>query len=112
GASVSPGEIVALFGTAIGPAAPTLMSITNGFVDSTLGTLSVTIGGAAAPILYADPNQITIQVPYELVPGPTPKAIDVQPSKATGTVIVGTLAPGIFTADGSGIGQAAAILQN
>src|SRR5205823_11073186 len=39
-------------------------------------------------------------------------AIAVTPSGATGSVTVGALAPGIFTADGSGTGQAAAVLQN
>lgn len=112
GTSVAPGEIVALFGTAIGPPVPTLINVTNGFVDTSLGTLLVTIGGQPAPILYADPNQITVQVPYEVIPGPIPQAISVTPSQASGSVVVGTISPGIFTADGSGIGQAAAIVQS
>jgi len=75
--------------------------------------LSVTIGGQAAPILYGDPNQVTVQVPYEVTPDPNPQAVTVTnatPNPATGTVVIGTLAPGIFTADGSGQGQAAAVV--
>ena len=113
--TVSPGEIVSLFGTGIGPAAPVFMSsnTTPGFADTAIGALSVTIGGQAAPILYADPDQVTVQVPYSVTPGPNPQAVSVTnatPNPATGTVTIGTLAPGIFSADGSGSGQAAAIV--
>lgn len=112
--SVSPGEIVALFGTGIGPAAPVSMSTANtpGFVDTSIGGLSVTIDGRAAPLLYADANQVTVQVPYEVVPG-TGKAVVVNNGTGTpaaATVSIGAQSPGIFTLDGSGAGQAAAIV--
>jgi uncharacterized protein (TIGR03437 family) len=113
--AVSPGEIVALFGTGIGPSAPVFMSstINPGFADTSIGALTVTIGGQAAPILYGDPDQITVQVPYEVVPGPAAQPVSVTNTTATpaaGSVTIGTQAPGIFTADGSGVGQAAAIV--
>jgi uncharacterized protein (TIGR03437 family) len=114
GASVSPGEIVALFGLGIGPANPVYMSTaTNpGFVDTAIGGLTVTVDGQPAPILYADANQITVQIPYEASAG-TNKDVTVTNgtgSPSTTTVTITPAAPGIFTADASGIGTAAAVV--
>jgi uncharacterized protein (TIGR03437 family) len=88
------------------------MSITPvGYVDTTLSNLTVTIDGNAAPVLYAGPNQVTIQIPYECTPG-NPGALTltngVNPP-ANATVPLALTSPGVFTADGSGSGQAAAI---
>ncbi len=116
--SVSPGEIVALFGPGIGPPNPVYMSISNGYVNQNVGGLLVIVGSnlngyQSAPLLYADPNQVTVQIPYGVQPGPG-QTIQVSNGTVvanlpTGTTItVGVNAPGIFTADGSGIGQAAA----
>lgn len=113
---LSPGEIIALFGLGIGPANPTYLSsaIKPGFVDTTVNGLTVMIGGLPAPLLYADPNQITVQVPYEVVPGPN-QIITVTNGTSISSgppVTIGALAPGIFTADGSGANLAAAIVYN
>jgi len=114
GGAVSPGEIVTMFGVGIGPAAPVYMTDANGngYVDTNIGGLNVTIDAQPAPILYADPNQITVQVPYEVTQG-TNKAVVVTNGTGTpanGTVLIGATAPGIFTADGSGAGQIAALV--
>ncbi len=116
--SVSPGEIVALFGQGIGPPNPVYMTISNGYVNQNVGGLLVIVGSnvngyQSAPLLYADPNQVTVQIPYGVQPGP---GQTIQISNGTvvanlpngSTITVGVNAPGIFTADGSGIGQAAA----
>jgi uncharacterized protein (TIGR03437 family) len=116
GATVSPGEIVELFGLGIGPTNPIFLSTTMnpGFVDTSVGGLTVSIGGHAAPLLYADANQVTVQVPYEVIPGPN-QTITVTNGTTLSvgpTITIGAIAPGVFTADGSGIGQAAAIVYN
>lgn len=112
--SVSPGEIVALFGLGIGPASPVSMSTATkpGYLDTAIGGLSVTIDSQPAPLLYADANQITVQVPYEATVGSN-KAVVVTngtatPSNTTVTIVQNV--PGIFTADASGIGTAAAVV--
>jgi uncharacterized protein (TIGR03437 family) len=116
--SVSPGEIVALFGPGIGPPNPVYMTISNGYVNQNVGGLLVIVGSnvngyQSAPLLYADQNQVTVQIPYSVQPG-LGQTIQVSNGTVvanlpTGTTItVGVNAPGIFTADGSGIGQAAA----
>ena len=116
GTTLSPGEIVALFGLGIGPANPVYMtsSTTPGFVDTNVGGLTVSIAGKNAPILYADVNQVSAQVPYDVIPGPNqPVTVTNGTTVSVGpNVTIGALAPGIFTADGSGVGQAAAVVYN
>jgi len=115
GGAVSPGELISLFGDHIGPATPAVMADAdnNGFVDTSVGGVSVTIDSAPAPILYASENQISVQVPYEAGIG-TNKAIVVTngSTTATGAVTITTQAPGLFSLDGSGAGQAAALNYN
>ncbi len=108
--SLSPGEIVTIFGNNIGPATPAPLTITNGFATTTLSNVSVTIDGKSAAMLYASLNQLSIQVPYEVSIG-AGKAVVVTngTNTASSTVTTAATAPGIFTANGSGAGQAAAL---
>lgn len=110
-ASVSPGELVTIFGTNIGPATPSPMTVTNGFVTTSLGGVTVTIDTQPAPLLYVSQNQVTAQVPYEATQG-TGKQVSLTYGTnppATNTVTIVPQAPGLFTADGSGENQAAAL---
>jgi uncharacterized protein (TIGR03437 family) len=86
------------------------MTITAGFINTTLGGVSVTIDGKNAPMLYVSLNQLSVQVPYEVTIG-LAKAVVVTNgiNSAHSTVTTVATAPGIFTADGSGTGQAAAL---
>lgn len=111
-ATVSPGELVTIFGANIGPSTAATMSITaGGYVSTSLGNVSLTIDGQNAPLLYVSANQITAQVPYESTIGPGKIVVLTNGSNpsANTTVTIATSAPGIFSADGSGVGQAAAI---
>lgn len=109
---VSPGEIVTMYGQGIGPVAAYAMQDANndGFVDTNVNGYTVTIDTFPSPILYLSQNQITVQVPYESTQG-TGKAIQISngTSLATGAVDINPTAPGIFTLDGSGTGQIAAL---
>lgn len=71
GPSVAPGELITLFGAAIGPATPAFLTDAdvNGYVDTTLGRVDVTLDGIAAPMIYVSQNQITVQVPNEVSAG-------------------------------------------
>ncbi len=110
-ATISPGELVTIFGTNIGPATPATMSITGGFVDTSLSNVVVSISGVNAPLLYVSSNQVTVQVPYEVTIGPGQPVVLTNGAfpVANATVTVAASAPGVFTANGSGTGQAAAI---
>ncbi len=108
---VSPGQLVTIFGANIGPTPPVPMSIANGYVTTSLGSVSVTIDGQNAPLIYVSANQISAQVPYEATVGAN-KQVSVTNAAnpaATTTVTIAATSPGIFTADGSGSGQAAAL---
>lgn len=108
--AAAPGELVTLFGNSIGPDVPSGLAVASGYVTTTLQATTVSIDGKSAPLIYVSKDQITVQVPYDVTTG-TAKAVLVtsnsQPS--AGTVDITTVSPGLFTLDGSGIGQAAAL---
>jgi uncharacterized protein (TIGR03437 family) len=110
--TVSPGELVTIFGTNLAPTTPELMSVTTGFVDTTAANgVTVTVDGKPAPLIYISANQISIQIPYEVAIGAGKVVSVTNPPAAavTATVTTAATAPGLFTADGSGMGQAAAL---
>jgi len=114
--TVSPGELVSIYGTNLGPTTPAAMSITpGGFVDTVSASgVAVTVDGTAAPLIYVSETQINVQVPYEAAIG-TKKVVSVTNGTnppVTASVTVAATAPGLFTADGSGSGQLAALNYN
>ncbi len=69
---IAPGEILAVFGNAIGPAQAFHTELdANGNVAKSLGGMTVSIGGVAAPILYTDAGQINLVVPFGIPTGGT-----------------------------------------
>jgi uncharacterized protein (TIGR03437 family) len=110
GGSVSPGELVTLFGTGIGPAASAPMSIIGGFVTQILQNVAVAIDGKNAAMIYVSPDQITVQVPYDASIG-LARAVVVNNSGviSNAQVDIAATAPGLFSLDGSGTGQCAAL---
>jgi uncharacterized protein (TIGR03437 family) len=61
--SVAPGQLIALFGANLAPAAPYIP--TAGVAQSS-NTFGVFFNGIPAPILYSSGQQINVQVPYEI----------------------------------------------
>lgn len=109
--AVSPGELITIFGANIGPATPSSMTITNGLVDTNLSGVTLTIDKQPAPLLYVSQSQVTAQVPYEVTLG-TGKQVTLTNGSdpaANSTVTIAAQAPGLFTSDGTGAGQAAAL---
>jgi uncharacterized protein (TIGR03437 family) len=114
--SGSPGELITMFGADIGPSSPVYSADGNndGFLDTTVNSVAVTVDGIAAPLIYASQNQVTVQIPYEATAGPS-KAVVINKgsgSPATGSLTIAAVAPGLFTLDGSGTGQAVALNYN
>jgi uncharacterized protein (TIGR03437 family) len=92
---VAPGELVVLFGTGMG------------------AVQAVLFNGAPGTLLYATTGQVGAAVPY----GVAGSAVQVVAqsagaSSAPVSVALGATAPGVFTTNGSGRGQAAAANQN
>ncbi len=109
--AISPGEIVVIYGSGLGPAQPAFFqSGANGLVSTTAGGTSVFFSGSPGPVLYASANQVAAIVPYA-ISGSSAQVIvqfQGQPS-APVAVAVAPATPALFTLDSSGKGQAAAI---
>jgi uncharacterized protein (TIGR03437 family) len=107
---VAPGEIVSLFGTAIGPARPAFLTLTNPrLVANSVAGLRVLFDGVPAPILYGSGGQVNVVVPYS-VAGKSITRLQVEYLGAlspTVTLPVVAAAPGVFTLDTSGQGPGA-----
>jgi uncharacterized protein (TIGR03437 family) len=108
--AVSPGEFVTLFGTGIGPAVPSGMSVIGGYATLVLQSVSVAIDGQSAAMIYVSANQVTVQVPYTVTIG-LAKAVVVNNNGALamGTVDTTATAPGLFALNATGLGQCAAL---
>jgi uncharacterized protein (TIGR03437 family) len=114
-ASVAPGEIVAIFGQNLGPQTLATGSWdANGNLGLGLAGMQVTFDNVPAPLLYASDFVTAVVVPFEVGAA---NQTDMQVSyDGTPSVIrtfnVAATAPGIFTDDSSGNGQAAALNQD
>ena len=115
GGGVSPGEIVVIFGSGMGPT--TLVGLqldSNGNVAKTLAGVQVLFDSLAAPLVYVQANQVSAVVPYE-VSGKTATQVQVVyqgQTSAAQTVPVVSAVPGIFTVDYSGKGPGAILNQD
>jgi len=113
--TVAPGEIVTIFGQNMGPSElATLRLKTPDSVDTTLAGTRVLFDGVPAPLIYVRGDQISGVVPYA-VSGKTVTRLQVEyggvKSDAVALRVVPAV-PGIFSADSSGLGPAAAINQD
>jgi uncharacterized protein (TIGR03437 family) len=113
--AVAPGELIAIYGSGLGPAngVPFTVDPATGAVDTTLGGTRVLFGTIAAPITYASAGQVNAIVPYEMA-GQSQVTIEVQyqSGSASQTVPIASAAPGAYTLNSSGSGQAAALNQD
>jgi uncharacterized protein (TIGR03437 family) len=111
---VSPGEVLTLFGTGLGPATLTTGAPdSNGQFPTTLAGTTVTFNGTPAPIIYASSGLVSVVAPYG-ISGSGTAAIDVtyQGNTYSATMPVAAITPSIFTSNASGTGGAAALNQN
>jgi uncharacterized protein (TIGR03437 family) len=107
--TVAPDEIVNVFGAGFGPADSASWSLDDsGFVPTQLAGVRLLFDGIASPILYAGANQVRAVVPYEVgTKSETQVQVEYQGQKSNPVkALVTAVAPGIFTLDSSGAGQA------
>ncbi len=116
---VSPGEMIAIFGQNLGPTPAVGLTVAGGFVPTTAGGVTVTIDGQDAPILYAGTSQVTVQVPYAARLGTqaagTARTVVLTygaAAPASTTTDIVAAAPGVFTMNASGVGQAIVLDMN
>jgi uncharacterized protein (TIGR03437 family) len=114
GGGVSAGEIVTIFGTALGPSTLAQFSLVNNAIPSQLAGMTVTFDGVSAPVLYTSATAASVVVPYA-VAAKSQTTVQVQyAGQKSVPVIVPVIpaVPGLFTANASGGGQGAILNQD
>lgn len=108
---IAPGEIVTLFGSGLGPTTLTQNTPQNGFFGTSLAGVTVSFNGVLAPIIYVSSSQLAVVAPYDIDgAGSAYIAVGYNGHTSVGaSVPVAATAPGIFTANSTGVGQAAAV---
>ena len=110
--AVTPGKIVVLYGSRLGPAALAGAAIGgDGKVATDTGGTQVLFDGVAAPILYTSGGQVAAVVPYA-VDGKRGTQVQVRNGPLASDSValpVTPVAPSIFSVDLSGAGPAAVI---
>ena len=108
-------QLVSIYGTQLGPLAGAGAQIgAGGAVTTSDGGTRVLFNGVAAPILYAGASQVNASIPCSVAGQPTVQVVvSYQGAQsAPVTLALGPAAPGIFTVNGSGTGQAAVLHQD
>jgi uncharacterized protein (TIGR03437 family) len=108
---VAAGSMVALFAQNANDGSTVLSSAfgSDGKLVTTLAGTKVTFNGIEAPLFYSTPTQVGAQVPVELADESTAVvqfSVGGQASIPT-TILIGRIAPGIFTLSQDGRGAAA-----
>jgi uncharacterized protein (TIGR03437 family) len=115
GGAVSPGELIAIFGSNFGAANLDIAAPVNNAYPSALGRTRVLFGGYPGTITAVSANQIDVFVPAAVsVLGATVQVV-VEVDDAVSppvTVPVAAVSPDTFTADSSGSGQGAILNQD
>ena len=115
GGAVSPGEIVTLFGSGMGPVALTGLQLdATGKVAVQVAGTRVLFDGTPAPIVYTSAGQLSVVVPYA-VAGKAHTLIQVEYQGRRSNPVARPVAlfrPALFTANSSGTGQAAILNQD
>ncbi len=107
---VSPGEIVAIFGSGLGPAAGAMLTLdSTGKVATSIGGVTVSFGGHPAPLIYASDTQINAVVQYELAGSASPFVAVRFAGQVSNepALTLASSAPAIFTQTSNGRGSGA-----
>jgi uncharacterized protein (TIGR03437 family) len=102
--------IVVIHGSGLGPAQLIQNQASNGQFGKAIGGTVVSFNGIPAPILYTSATQVAAVVPYAIRDATARVTVTYQGNVSTGfTVPVVLSAPGLFTLNETGAGQAVAI---
>jgi uncharacterized protein (TIGR03437 family) len=113
--SISPGELITIKGTNIGPSTAATFSVgPGGTLNSTLSGVQVTFDGIPGTPTYVSAAQINVIVPYEIAGRATTTVVVSYQSQQSAGISqqVANQAPGIYTFSATGVGQAAVLNQN
>jgi uncharacterized protein (TIGR03437 family) len=104
------GSIAGVFGSSLSVGQSSSMVPTP--LPTTLSQSSVSIGGQAAPLYFASPGQVNLQVPWEMAGKSQATIIATVAGVVSNTQAVSLVpfAPGIFTMNMTGTGQGAILI--
>ncbi len=110
---VAPGEWITIFGSGLGPTTLTTSQPDQfGNTPTQVAGTTVYFSGVPAPIFYSWSTQAGVVVPYETMPPSATLSVQFGTQVSLQLpVTVAASAPGLFTANGSGLGQAMALNQ-
>jgi uncharacterized protein (TIGR03437 family) len=113
---IAPGELITIFGSALGPATPAGLQLTSDgqYVTTSLAGTRVLFDGVAAPMTYASDSQVNAIVPFGLAGNTVSTQVQVEVQGVASSPVTEFLtsaSPAVFTA-GGGAGQAAALNQD
>jgi uncharacterized protein (TIGR03437 family) len=101
-AKLAPGMLASLYGGYLA----TLTASGTAPLPRSLGGVSVTVNGVAAPILYVSPTQINFQVPWSTQTGTATVSVNFGGGVSnTISVPVQSAAPGLFVSGGNAVAQ-------
>jgi uncharacterized protein (TIGR03437 family) len=111
---VAPGEIIAIFGSSLGPPVGVLGKVVNGLLETQVGGTQVLVDGQAAPLFYVQEKQVNLQVPYSVAGKQEVEIVVTRNGSAQARTVarVAPVVPGLLTAGGGGSGQAVAAHEN
>jgi len=112
---VAPGEVVVVYGSGLGPTALAAAQVdSSGHLSNNVAGTQVLFNGTAAPLIYTRADQVAAIVPNG-VAGQESVQVQVKYNGQTAPAFTTTpavTAPGLFTLDQSGQGQAAILNQD
>jgi len=111
---VTPGEIVTIFGTNLGPASLTTAQLdASGNIATLLAGTRVLFDGVPSPMIYTSATQVSAVVPFAVTGKTTVVRTEFNGVQSDGILIgAAASAPALFTANASGTGQVAALNQD
>ncbi|HVF44103.1 MAG TPA: hypothetical protein VM936_13860, partial [Pyrinomonadaceae bacterium] len=108
--ALAPDSIATLTGTRLALNSSEAERRADGSFPSNLRNVTVTVEGRAAQIFYASPTQVNFLMPHGLDAGAVEVTVRNHDGlEIRGTVNVSAAAPGVFTANGAGTGEALAL---
>jgi uncharacterized protein (TIGR03437 family) len=92
----APGSIVSIRGEGLASGAESAPGYP---LPPTLGGASVRINGVTAPLFYASPARLNVQVPFETATGPATVVVQSGGTQLTASLTIQPVAPGLFLGD-------------
>jgi uncharacterized protein (TIGR03437 family) len=112
---ISPGELITIKGANLGPTTATSFSVAAGnTVSNTLAGVQVLFDTIPGTPLYVSPTQINVIVPYEIAGRASTNVVVSYSGQLSSGILqtVANQAPGIFTDNSTGVGQASVLNLN